>query len=88
LIFPTQPDEVNIRVVQPITLNQAIELALKNNKTLQTARVDVEIARAQLKEQQAALLPTAEAEASLTQDQSAVAQRQNELAAGSPRSDT
>jgi OMF family outer membrane factor len=80
LIFPTKPDEVNIRVVQPLTLNQAIELALKNNKTLQTARVDVEIARAQLKEQQAALLPTAEAEASLTQDQSAVAQRQNELA--------
>ena len=80
LIFPTKPDEVNIRVVQPITLNQAIELALKNNQTLQTARVDLEIARAQLKEQQAALLPTASAEASLTQDQSALAQRQNELA--------
>ncbi|MCZ8120022.1 MAG: TolC family protein [Microcystis sp. LE18-22.4A] len=80
LIFPTKPDEVNIRVVQPLTLNQAIELALKNNQTLQTARVDLEIARAQLKEQQAALLPTASAEASLTQDQSAAAQRQNELA--------
>ena len=40
LIFPTKPDEVNIRVVQPLTLNQAIELALKNNQTLQTARVD------------------------------------------------
>jgi OMF family outer membrane factor len=47
----------NIRVVQPITLNQAIELALKNNQTLQTARVDLEIARAQLKEQQAAYYP-------------------------------
>jgi OMF family outer membrane factor len=80
LIFPTKPDEVNIRVVQPLTLNQAIELALKNNQTLQTARVDLEIARAQLKEQQAALLPTAEAEASITQVQSAAAQRQNELA--------
>jgi OMF family outer membrane factor len=80
LIFPTKPDEVNIRVVQPITLNQAIELALKNNQTLQTARINLEIARAQLKEQQAALLPTASAEASITQDQSALAQRQNELA--------
>jgi outer membrane factor, OMF family len=79
LLFPTSPDEVNIRVVQAITLNQAIELAIRNNKDIQTARTDLEIARAQLTEQQAALLPTGTASTSLTQDQSAVARRQNEL---------
>lgn len=79
LIFPTNPDEVNIRVVQPITLVQAIELALRNNKDIQTARTDLEIARAQLTEAQADLLPTGTAETSLTQDQSAAARRQNDL---------
>jgi OMF family outer membrane factor len=79
LLFPTSPSEVDIRVVQPITLNQAIELALRNNQDIQNSRTDLEIARAQLAEQQAALLPTGTASTSFTQDQSAAARRQNEL---------
>ncbi|MFB2835768.1 TolC family protein [Floridanema evergladense] len=58
LLFPTRPEEVNIEVVQPITLQQAIELAQRNNRPLQVARIQVEQAEAQLREARAALYPT------------------------------
>ena len=42
LLFPTQPSEVEIEELQPITIEQAIELALKNNKDIVEARVEIE----------------------------------------------
>lgn len=57
LIFPTQPEEVEIENVEPITLNQAIELALKNNKDFQAARITLEQRQAELDEARAALYP-------------------------------
>lgn len=58
LIFPTKPGEVKIKSSEPITLEQAIELAIRNNRDLQTVRIRVEQVRASLREQQAALYPT------------------------------
>ncbi len=58
LLFPTQPQEVEIEKVQSISLEQAIQLALRNNKTLQAARVNLEAARAGLTEAEAALYPS------------------------------
>lgn len=46
LLFPTQSDEVQVKRTQPITLQQALELARRNSKDLQTARLNLE--RAQL----------------------------------------
>ena len=57
LIFPTKPSEVKVGLSEPITLQQAIELAIRNNRDLQTARIELEATRATLREQQAALYP-------------------------------
>ena len=58
LSFPTQPDEVKIEGTQPITLKQAIELAVRNTRTLQEARLNVDNSQAQLREQEAQNFPT------------------------------
>jgi len=58
LQFPTRPQEVNIENVQPLTLKQAVELAQRNNRPLQTARFQLEQAEAQLRQARAALYPT------------------------------
>ena len=65
LLFPTKPDQVKTTIRQPITLNQAISLALQNNKQLQNeqrglqdARLQVEEAKASLVRERAALFPT------------------------------
>lgn len=58
LSFPTQPAEVELNVQQPVTLQQAIELALNNNKQIEEARLEVESDRAALREARAALFPT------------------------------
>ena len=58
LLFPTKPSEVKIDKVVPITLNQAIELALRNNQPLQTARLTLEKSRSALRAAQADLYPT------------------------------
>lgn len=66
LQFPTRPEEVQVVGTQPITLQQAVELAVRNNPDLQQNRLQVEQARAQLQEAQAANLPTLELTANLT----------------------
>ncbi|MGL5796553.1 MAG: TolC family protein [Waterburya sp.] len=58
LSFPTQPEEVQVGTEQPITLEQAIEIALKNNKDIEEARINVERSEAVLREARAALFPT------------------------------
>lgn len=58
LSFPTQPDEVKVDTQQPITLEQALELSLKNNKEIEEARLQVERSEAVLRQEKAALFPT------------------------------
>ncbi|MUG94212.1 TolC family protein [Scytonema sp. UIC 10036] len=66
LRFPTKPEEVRIRGTQPITLNQAIELARRNNRDLQEALLTLEANQFAVRQQQAALLPTAAVSANIT----------------------
>lgn len=77
LIFPTTPDEVDIRAVQPLTLNQTIELALRNNKELQSARLQLEQRQEQLREQRSRWLPTMDAQFNFSRDSSTATAAQN-----------
>lgn len=71
LSFPTQPEEVEVNTQQPITLEQAIELSLKNNKDIEVARLQVERAEAELRQERAALYPTLDLTSGLTYNDSA-----------------
>lgn len=66
LAVPTRPEEVRITVNQPITLQQALELAQRNNRPLQTAILELESSRQAVREAQASLLPTVDANANIT----------------------
>ncbi|MBD2103358.1 TolC family protein [Leptolyngbya sp. FACHB-261] len=59
LSLPTQPFEVRVETTQGISLQQALELATRNNRQLEQARTSLERARAALREQEAQLYPTA-----------------------------
>lgn len=80
LIFPTKPQEVDTTIRQAITLNQAIELALRNNKDLQAARITLERSQADLEAARSALFPTLSTEFQFSRDNSAGAELQNALA--------
>jgi len=71
LLFPTQPDEVKIRGTQPITLQQALELAKRNSETLQVVRLERDRSRAALREAQAAWYPTLTLNSNITRQQTA-----------------
>lgn len=58
LAIPQKPEEVTIDLNQPITLEQAVELGLRNNKDLQEAQLNLERSRKELSEARAALFPT------------------------------
>jgi OMF family outer membrane factor len=79
LLFPTKPDEVRQRGTQPITLEQAVELAQRNNTQLQVALLELERAKAALREAQAALFPTVDLSAGITRQQSAQSQLSSEV---------
>lgn len=70
LEFPTRPTDVRIQGTQPITLQQAIELAERNNPDLQNARLAVERSQAGLRAAQAANYPTVAGSANLTRQDS------------------
>ncbi len=74
LQFPTKPEEVRLRGVQPITLQQALELAERNSRTLQISVQQLERSRAGLRQQQAALYPTIGVQSAITTSQSASGQ--------------
>lgn len=65
LSFPTQVEEVEVDEQQPISLQQAIELALKNNREIQAARLSVQRNEEALREAKAALYPTVNSDATL-----------------------
>lgn len=77
LIFPTSPQEVDTNIRQAITLNQAIELALRNNQDLQAARITLERSQAELETARSALFPTLSTEFELSRDNSASTELQN-----------
>ena len=58
LSLPTEPEEVEVNFSEPITLEQALELSLKNNQDLIEARIEIERSRFVLREERAALFPT------------------------------
>ena len=66
LSFPTEAEEVEVGTQQLITIEQAIELSLKNNKDIQEARLQVERSQAELRQERAALFPTLDATSGLT----------------------
>lgn len=77
LQFPTQPQEVQIQGTQPITLRQALELARRNNRDFQVAYLQVERARAALREAVAAEYPSLNLASDLTRTDSAQGRLQN-----------
>jgi outer membrane protein TolC len=66
LQFPTKPEEVRIQGTVAITLDQALELAKRNNRELQAAQFQLERSQSALREAQAALLPNASVSGNLT----------------------
>ncbi len=58
LQIPTLPKSVQIRGTQPITLQQAQELARRNNQLLQIDQLTFERSLAGQREQQASVYPT------------------------------
>jgi outer membrane protein TolC len=70
LYRPTQPEEVRIQAVRPITLTQAQDLALQNDPQIVIARERVARNRAVLREAQASLLPTVNLEGTFTHRES------------------
>ncbi|PSO62428.1 MAG: transporter [Cyanobacteria bacterium QH_2_48_84] len=56
-MFPTEPSEVNVEQVQPITLEQAVGIARRNNPSLQEALLTLERTREALREALAARYP-------------------------------
>ncbi|OKH56009.1 hypothetical protein NIES2101_01750 [Calothrix sp. HK-06] len=57
LLFPTKPEEVRIKKTQPLTLEQTLEIARRQNLELQKALLQVERSRAVLREVEADIYP-------------------------------
>ncbi|MBD2592937.1 TolC family protein [Nostoc spongiaeforme FACHB-130] len=66
LQFPTKPEEVQIQKTVPLSLTQALELARRNNRTLQVTILELERSRAALRESQASLFPSLDINGSVT----------------------
>ncbi len=79
LELPSTPETVDIDITQPITLEQAIELAVRNNKDLQEAQLNLERAEKQLQEARSALLPNLDLGVDLTNGESSSSERSDEL---------
>lgn len=67
LKLPTKSSEVNIEINQPISLKRAVELAIKNNPNLQTARLNLERSQQELREAKAALYPSLSTEVNFSE---------------------
>ena len=80
LQYPTKPEEVRVEQTQSITLQQALELARRNNQELQVSLLQLERAQAGVKVQQAALFPTLGLTGQIVRQQSSSNQLSNELA--------
>lgn len=70
LQYPTKPEEVRLGATQPISLEQVLEAARRNNKQLQVTLLELERSRAQLREAQAELLPNLNVNTTVSRGQS------------------
>lgn len=83
LNIPTKPEDVTLKGIQPITLQQALELAERNSPTYRSAQLQFQRSQAALQEAQAALYPTIDLSASTTRSLSASTRLSNRAAEGS-----
>ncbi len=58
LLLPTQPNEVTIDFEQPVTLDDAVSIALTNNQEIEISRLTINRSLAELQEARAALYPS------------------------------
>ncbi|NES82474.1 MAG: TolC family protein [Moorea sp. SIO2B7] len=58
LILPTKPEEVEIKNIVPLTLEESVLLAKANNRQLEIAKLQVERSSANLAQARAALFPS------------------------------
>lgn len=80
LEIPTTPEEVNIDINQPITLEEAVQLALTNNTDLREAQLNLERSRRELQEARAALYPSLAVQSDFTNSDTASNNRSAEQA--------
>ncbi|MBW4663616.1 MAG: TolC family protein [Chroococcus sp. CMT-3BRIN-NPC107] len=66
LQFPTKPEEVRLEAAEAISLQQALDLARRNNRQLQVAILTLERSRANVREAQAEEYPTLSIQGGLT----------------------
>ncbi|MGC9524191.1 MAG: TolC family protein [Limnospira sp.] len=71
LYFPTQPDQVEIQETVPITLEQALDLARRNNEEIAVLQLQVDQSLASLRVAQAELYPSLSFTSSLLRSESA-----------------
>ncbi len=71
LAIPTTEEEVTIDLNQPITLEQAIELATRNNRDRREALLSLERSKKELRQARASLLPTLALSSNFTGDDNA-----------------
>lgn len=71
LQFPTRPEEVDIEAAEPITLEQALELALRNNRDIEVSRLNLERSQEELRQARAALYPTLSSQVQIDNSRSA-----------------
>jgi outer membrane protein TolC len=81
LLFPTQTEEVQIQTTQPITLQQALELARLNNRDFEAQKLVLERNQAALREALSAEFPTASLNLDYTRQDSASTRINNEARA-------
>ena len=87
LQFPTKPEEVRVQGNQPITLEQALELAKRNNRNLQVSLLQLQSSHGALREAKAALYPNVGVQTQVSRQQSSSSQLNDELQQGAGRLD-
>jgi OMF family outer membrane factor len=85
LQYPTKPEEVRVEQDQPLTLQQALEFARRNNQELQVALLQLERAQAGLKVARAALLPNVGLTGQVGRSSSSQSELQRRLSPDDPR---
>lgn len=73
LAVPRTPEAVRVDTIQPISLEQAVELARQRNRSLQIAALQVDQQRFALQQTRSSLYPTVDAQAGITRTDSAQA---------------
>jgi outer membrane protein TolC len=70
LLFPGQAEEVKIQATRPISLSEALELSKRNNNDLQVSLLQLQRSKSVLREAQAALFPSVDLSADVTNSRS------------------